>query len=146
MEHLMIYPVAALVLLTAIMGLRSYHLNTAAARAREVRISQFRIFEEGNLPPRIMLTARNVSNLFEYPVTFYVLAILLILFHRVNVWYLAAAWTYVLLRALHSYIHVTTNNVIHRFRAFGASCFLLWFTWAAFVVHVLIDTPTAGAP
>ena len=42
------------------------------------------------------------------------------------------AWTYVGLRALHSLIHLTYNNVIHRLLTFGISNFVLAAVWIRF--------------
>ena len=40
-----------------------------------------------------------------------------------------SAWAYVLLRYAHSFIHVTYNQVMHRFAAFVASAVVLAFLW-----------------
>lgn len=42
------------------------------------------------------------------------------------------AWVYVALRFLHSFIHLTYNNVLHRLSAFAVSNFVLIGMWAAF--------------
>ena len=46
--------------------------------------------------------------------------------------FVAAAWGYVGLRALHSLIHVTYNRVVHRFLVYVASTLLLFGMWVAF--------------
>lgn len=139
MQTAVLYPVAALVLLTVLMTLRSARLNFRALRSRAARPEQFRVFETGELPLEVMLTARNVSNLFEQPVLFYVLALFLCLFERVNHFYLAGAWLFVALRCAHSYVHVATDNLLLRYRLFAASCFLVWGLWAVFVGSLLLD-------
>ncbi|MGD9021662.1 MAG: MAPEG family protein, partial [Lysobacterales bacterium] len=73
--------------------------------------------------------ANNFANLFEAPVLFY-LAILLTLILMVQdtiIVYLA--WAYVATRAAHSAIHCTYNRVMHRFRVFIASSFILLAIW-----------------
>ncbi len=137
MEEAMVYPVAALVLLTAIMTVRSGRMNLAAVRSRSVRAQQFLVFESGELPMPVQLAARNVSNLFEYPTAFYALAAFLCIFERVNLFFLIGAWLYVGLRCMHSYVHVKGESLINRFRTFGASCIVLWGLWAAFVAVML---------
>lgn len=140
MEQAMVYPVAALVLLTAIMTLRSARMNLAAVRSRSVRSDQFLVFESGDLPMPVQLAARNVANLFEYPTAFYALAAFLCIFERVNLFFLTGAWLYVALRCAHSYVHVKGDNLLHRLRTFAASCFVLWAMWAVFVGMLLWPT------
>jgi hypothetical protein len=50
--------------------------------------------------------------------------------------FLAAAWAYVALRALHSLIHVTYNRVTHRFLVYVASTLLLFGMWIAFIARI----------
>ena len=45
------------------------------------------------------------------------------------------AWTYVGLRAVHSVIHVTYNNVMHRLSAFALSNIVLGLFWVLFFVR-----------
>ena len=55
-------------------------------------------------------------------------------------WMLAAAWIYVALRVLHSWVHCTSNRVKHRFRAYAASSAVLVGMWIAFTVMLLRAT------
>ena len=38
-------------------------------------------------------------------------------------------WIFVVLRYLHSYIQLTSNIVLLRFRVYGFSSFALWIAW-----------------
>ena len=78
----------------------------------------------------------NLQNLLEFPVLFYVLAVLLYAMDQVDAVYLAGAWAFVVVRYLHSFIHVTYNKVFHRFPVFLASCFVVWFMWARLALQV----------
>jgi hypothetical protein len=80
--------------------------------------------------------AENFRNLFEVPVLFYVLCIAIAASGGSTPGFLAAAWAYVALRALHSLIHVTYNRVTHRFLVYVASTLLLFGMWAAFLVRI----------
>ncbi len=84
-------------------------------------------------------SADNFSNLFEMPVLFYtaiLLALILMLQDSVLV---TLAWMYVLLRAVHSYIHTTYNTVIHRFYTFAASCLVLLGIWVRLGWYIIIS-------
>ena len=79
----------------------------------------------------------NLMNLFELPVLFYFLIALLLLTNQVSEGFVTAAWVYVVLRALHSFIHCTYNRVLQRFVVYAASAVLLWGMWAVFALRVL---------
>ncbi len=55
---------------------------------------------------------------------------------RLDAAFVAAAWGYVGLRALHSLIHVTYNRVVHRFLVYVASTLLLFGMWIAFFARI----------
>ncbi len=72
----------------------------------------------------------NYQNQFETPLLFYI-AILLALSLLVQDWFIVAlAWTYVGLRYIHSFIHITYNHVLHRFSVFVFSSVVLFALWA----------------
>jgi hypothetical protein len=76
----------------------------------------------------------NFRNLFEVPVLFYALVAIAIGTDHTPDWLAVGAWLFVALRVIHSLIHCTYNNVMHRLAAFLASFGLLVALWIAFVV------------
>jgi hypothetical protein len=79
----------------------------------------------------------NLMNLFEMPVLFYFLVALLLITGHATDGFVTAAWIYVALRAVHSFIHCTYNRVLHRFSVYASSSILLWGMWTAFALKVL---------
>lgn len=71
--------------------------------------------DEPLVPARI---ARNLSNQFELPVIFYALVILLLVFNRVAVLDIIAAWVFVAGRVAHSLVQTLTDNVPLRGQVF----------------------------
>ena len=47
---------------------------------------------------------------------------------------LILAWIYVGLRAAHSVVHLTYNNVVHRLAVYAASALVLALLWIRFVM------------
>jgi hypothetical protein len=82
--------------------------------------------------------ADNYLNLFEMPVLFYTLCLALYLTQLLSLPMLVAAWAYVGLRCLHSFIHVGYNKVMHRFQVFAISVVLLMLMWLGFLVQLLL--------
>jgi hypothetical protein len=73
--------------------------------------------------------ADNFRNLFEMPVLFYLAVVVAAMTDQVTMPVLVLAWGYVFARVLHSAIHCTYNKVMHRFRAYALSVFLLLALW-----------------
>jgi hypothetical protein len=74
--------------------------------------------------------ADNFRNLFEMPVLFYIALIVAAMTDQTGPLVLGLAWAYVVARGLHSAIHCSYNKVMHRFRAFALSVFVLLALWA----------------
>ena len=89
------------------------------------------------MPPNVSLPNRNLMNLLEMPVLFYVLCVAVYVAHHVTPVVVILAWSYVVLRLAHSAIHLTTNRVIHRLVAFALSNFVLLFLWIDFLSSLL---------
>lgn len=73
--------------------------------------------------------ADNFRNLFEMPVLFYFALVVAAITGQTGPWVFGLAWTYVAARIVHSVIQCTYNRVMHRFRAFAASVFVLATLW-----------------
>ena len=85
------------------------------------------------MPPEVTLPNRNLMNLLELPVLFYVVCLGFYVTGTATTLALVLAWAYVVLRVLHSAIHLTYNNVFHRLPVFAASngvLVALWIRWA----------------
>lgn len=76
-------------------------------------------------PENVVKISNNIANQFETPVLFYVLAVIMYLTNSVNGISLGLAFFYVLSRYVHAYIHVTSNYVPYRYKAFLVGVFIL---------------------
>jgi hypothetical protein len=94
-----------------------------------VKPADFRLGESENVPERVKLANRNYMNLLELPVLFYAVCVIIYVTGSTSGASLFLAWLYVGLRVLHSCIHLTYNNVMHRLYAFAASNTVLFVLW-----------------
>jgi hypothetical protein len=78
-------------------------------------------------PPVVANPSDNLKNLFEIPVIFYALALVLFATGQVDAVYLGAAWIFALFRALHSAVHCTVNVINVRFTLYAISTLAVWF-------------------
>jgi hypothetical protein len=129
-------PCAAMVGLTALVWVKLYVDRLGEMRARRIAPQALATARAAAAQLERTQTADNFRNLFEVPVLFYVLCVALALNGGSTPGFIAAAWAYVGLRALHSLIHVTYNRVLHRFLAYAMSTLLLFGMWAAFVARI----------
>ena len=85
------------------------------------------------LPDEVNFASDNFINLLEVPVLFYVLTGVVAYLNLADPFIIAAAWGFVGLRALHSFVQCTYNKVMHRFLIYVLSfcCFLAMFVRAA---------------
>ena len=124
-----LFPVVALATLTfavlLLIPLRRFRAGTAG----QVSYDDFKYGESAQVPPEVALPNRNMINLLELPLLFYVACLTYYATDRVNGTALALAWTYVGLRVAHSAIHVTYNRVRDRLVVFGASNVALIMLW-----------------
>jgi hypothetical protein len=88
------------------------------------------------LSEKEMAANDNLMNLFELPVLFYALCLALaVTGYRSDV-FTFGCWGYVGLRAVHSAIHCSVNNVLLRFAAYLGSTLLLFALWVGFALRL----------
>jgi len=133
-QTLIFWPVIAQVLLTFVAYLVMSKRRIAAVKAGEARARDFRVPVD---PETSATAARNVTNQFELPVLFYVVCLA---FHQVGAvdWIaLLLAWAFVASRAVHAFVHMTSNVVLLRRRLFIVGFVLVGLLWAWFAVALL---------
>lgn len=135
--ELNIYPAIAMFALTLgiffAMGIGRYR----AIHRGEVKISHYQTYTKGQQPERLLLLARHVQNLFEVPPLFYIACLFCFVTGAVNAWSLGFAWAFFISRCVHSFVHLSKNNVSQRFFVFGFSLMVLCGLWASLLVHLL---------
>jgi hypothetical protein len=102
-------PMMALIALTFVVLLLIPYQRFKAGRQGRVTAHDFRYGESSRVPPEVSLPNRNLMNLLEMPLLFYV----------------ACVTAYV----THSAIHLTYNRVFHRLTAYAASNVVLAIMW-----------------
>ena len=109
----------------------------AAILGKEISIKYYRAYDQGQEPERLRVLTRHASNLLETPILFYV-GLLFIVTTGATSWFFATlAWLYVAARFVHAFIHLGSNNVTHRFLAFGMSLLILVSMWIGVLVHLV---------
>ena len=128
-QELIFGPMAALVAVTFAVMLVMPFRRFRAAFARQVTAEDFRLGESARVPPEAAVVNRNYMNLLEAPVLFYAVCLAFYAAGEADRTALGLAWAYVALRALHTGVHLTYNDVMHRLAAFALSNLVLAAMW-----------------
>jgi hypothetical protein len=129
-------PVCALALWTLAVLVLTGARRVRAVRTGRVKRGAFRLGESAEVPEDVAIVNRNLMNLLEVPLLYYVVCLCLYVTHQVRPGLLMLAWVYAALRVLHTLIHVTTNNIMQRLTVFAISNFVLATIWIRFLMRM----------
>jgi hypothetical protein len=135
--NLILYPVFAMFFLVAFVVARMARMRVAAVSSGKMNPRFYRTYDDGEEPKELRVVTRHFINLFEMPVLFYVGVILTYISQQVSYWMVLCAWAYVVVRYVHSYVHLTSNNVLVRFRLYFASGLVLLTLWVSLLIQLL---------
>jgi hypothetical protein len=122
-------PAVAMVAITAFVWVQLYVQRIGEMRRRRIPPADLATSRQAASVLQDVSVADNFRNLFEVPVLFYVFCLALYATRLQDALVLAGCWMFVALRAAHSTIHCTYNNVIHRFYVYALSTMLLFALW-----------------
>lgn len=130
-------PMVAMAAITAVVWVRLYVQRIGEMRRRRIPPGDLASSRQAAGVLRDVSAADNFRNLFEVPVLFYVLCLALYATQEWGALVLGGSWLFVGLRALHSAIHCTYNNVLHRFYVYVTSTVLLFALWTWFGITIV---------
>ncbi len=133
-----LFPIVAMVALVVIVVVRLGRSRVRAVRRREISVGYFELFQGSEEPEELRALSRHLVNLFELPILFYVACIVAYVSVQVDLWLVLLAWFFVVSRYVHSYIHLTSNIVIQRFRVYGIGLAALVLMWLTLTIHLVI--------
>ena len=138
-EYSILLPPTALVVLTGFVWLRLGSDRLGEMRSRRIHPQQVATSKQMSETMQNVQSADHFRNLFEVPVMFYALCAFLAITRLTTLLLLACAWGYVVLRAAHTYVHLTSNKVVRRFQVFVASTIVLYVMWGIFAVRLVMS-------
>ena len=131
----LIYPVLGQVLLSLVVMVWVGRERVRAIRKRRVRFRDIALDREA-WPDDVRVIGHNLENQFETPILFYVLCGVATYVGATGVAMAALAWVYVILRVIHTVIHIRFNDV-RRAVAFALSLIVLILMWIVVAVRLL---------
>jgi hypothetical protein len=130
-------PMSALALWTGCMVFMVGFSRIRAVKAGRVRRGAFRLGESPDVPDDVTVWNRNLMNLLEMPLLFYVVSIAFYVTHQVTPRVVTLAWIYLALRVAHSLVHVTANRILVRLTCYAASNVVVLTLWVRFISRVV---------
>lgn len=130
-------PVSAMVLLTLAIWILMYYRRIGEIRTAGINPQRLATSATSANTLKNVSASDNLKNLFEIPVLFYLICIIIEFNGLTSTLYLTLAWCYVILRYLHSLVHVTYNHVMHRFYVYITSCVVMFSMWAVFILEYI---------
>ena len=134
---LLVYPMAALVLLTFIVLIRLFRSRVSAVRQGQLSIKFYRVFQGESEPESTLKPARHFANLFEAPTLFYAGCLAAMVSGDYGLLLLVIALGYFAARVAHAFIHLGGNRIRYRVRVYFISWLLLLALWVHVVVRVI---------
>ncbi len=138
-ELSLVFPMIAMVLLTFVVLVSLFRARVRSVRDGHTPVSYFKTFQ-GSVESEISAKrARNLANLFEAPVLFYVVCVAAIAARLTDTAFLVLAWCYVVARVAHTLEHVGRNSVRWRLRIFFTGWVILLAMWVYLGVRVAMQ-------
>ena len=126
-----------MVALTFVVTMRLLYFAVKSVKKGEVHIKQYRIYD-GEFSPILNSVRQHYKNMFEMPILFYLLAVLLLIQGNTTNLDIIFAWGFVVFRILHSISRIPNRDVNLRFGLFAGSFLMLLGGWINFSLKYLI--------
>ena len=124
-SHGLVTPVLALVLWTLVIWIWMYATRIPAMQKAKIDPQEAARTRTLTLAPEVMWVSDNYNHLMEQPTIFYATAIAAQIAGQADPINIGLAWTYVVLRIVHSFVQCTRNIVMLRFSVFTLSTLAL---------------------
>ena len=136
----LVYPMAAMVLLTFLVLLRMVLGRVAAVRSGEIDARFYKTYQGDGEPRAAAQNTRHFVNLFENPVLFYAACVVAMVTGQGDGLMVWLAWAYVACRVIHAFVHMGSNKIPPRMAIYGASWAALLAMWGLLVAGVASAT------
>ncbi len=131
--YALVYPMAAMVLLTAVVLVRMVRGRFAAVKGGEVDVRFYKTYQGDTEPRAAAQNTRHFVNLFENPVLFYTACVVAMVMGQGTGLIVWLAWAYVACRVAHAVVHLGSNRIPPRMMVYGAGWVVLLAMWGVLV-------------
>jgi hypothetical protein len=129
----MLYAMFVLVILTMVIMVLTARVRIESVQSGTVPQSYYSLMEGHDIPDFVAKTTRNFNNLFEVPTLFYAGGAVYLALDQAGQLPIISAWIFVAARVMHSIIHLSYNNVLHRLVIFAIGNLSVLVMWLGIV-------------
>ena len=122
-----------LVILTMVIMVLTARVRIESVQSGTVPQSYYSLMEGHDIPDFVAKTTRNFNNLFEVPTLFYAGGAVYLALDQAGQLPIISAWIFVAARVIHSIIHLSYNNVLHRLVIFAIGNLSVLVMWLGIV-------------
>ena len=122
-----------LVILTMVIMVLTARVRIESVQSGTVPQSYYSLMEGHDIPDFVAKTTRNFNNLFEVPTLFYAGGAVYLALDQAGQLPIISAWIFVAARVMHSIIHLSYNNVLHRLVIFAIGNLSVLVIWLGIV-------------
>ncbi|HEY0924898.1 MAPEG family protein [Rheinheimera pacifica] len=138
MEKLILLPVFVQILLTSVVMVLMGKRRIRAAKNKEITVAAFKTMNLTGANEQVIATSRNFDNQFQMPMLYLFSVLFTLQLGFADLGYVVLGAVFVLLRVLHTVVHIGSNNVRLRFNIFLLGCLALWLLWLRLAWQVLV--------
>ena len=132
-----LFPTFAMVLITLFISIRGTILRHKAVLKDGLNPRFFKHNRGGKPPEYLLRSEDHYVNIYEQPVLFYVVCILIYITGQLDLNLLILAWAYIVTRVIHAIVHLRYNKIIWRRNAFYFSSIVLFTLWGYLFAHLI---------
>lgn len=136
-KALILLPMLGMIFLTFGIMIWMLKLRYRAVRKDGVNPSYFSLYRGAKVPDYLLKVTQHYENLLEIPILFYAAILVLTALDIADTFYVILSWSFFITRLVHSYIHTTSNKLVHRKNAFIASMLVLIILWVRITINVI---------
>ncbi|MCB1464383.1 MAG: MAPEG family protein [Nitratireductor sp.] len=132
--NLMLWPLVIHALVTLALYIPMSRARISTVKHGKVKGGVYKL-NQGE-PEESLRFSNAIRNQNESGVIFYAGVLSAYASHNVGYLLLLLAWAFVIVKTVHVYVHVTTNNLRHRRPVFTVAYFLLIALWVVFAIQL----------
>ncbi len=138
MSHYLIYPSAFYVFYIVSLIVYNLSCRLKSIKSKEISPKYFKNYaDKTSLPERLIVLERHIDNQFQLPTIFLATCAAHMATSQVNFLTIILAWLFVISRLFHTYIHLGSNNVLHRAQTYGVGLIVIIVLWAQLIQSAL---------
>ncbi len=137
-QSLIFIPCFTLIIITYAIILTMFFKRKKAILNGKIDFRHFKTYDFSNeVPKELRQIERHVTNLFEAPLIFYIVCLFGLVLRGVDCTFLTLAWSYVGIRLVHTFIHLTSNKILIRAGAYGLSWLVIIIMGIKLTINIL---------